>query len=148
MAETVLLLQYNFLGAVLFNSQPSNMTVSEGSEVRFQCSFEGSASIPDWKINGTLNYWGYIAYPFMFDISDFSLTVHNVQASYDGTSFQCIIHGLAKSSIGYLTVLRHSTNDDNIVLQSLLGNSQIELISIRSTSTAYMDLHSHKYTGI
>lgn len=107
------------------------MSVLEGSNVKFQCSFSGSVSIPDWKINNTVYYWGYISDPFLFDFNDFSLAVHNVPTSFSGTVFQCILHGEAESSMGYLTVLRSyagSTSSDFITrsshVQSSIANSK------------------------
>ena len=90
----------------MFISQPQDMIVTEGSDVRFQCSFEGSVRIPDWKINMTLYYYQYIPYPFTFRLSDFSLTVQNVDVSLNGTPVQCVVPGMAASSVGHLIVLR------------------------------------------
>ena len=109
------------------------MIVYEGSNVRFQCSFEGSVRIPDWKINETIYYWEYIPDPFMFDTSDFSLNIQNVQRSLSGTTFQCVLPGLANSSLGYLIVLHTETH---------VGTTHIEL-----QSTYSIKYHSHGYTG-
>lgn len=105
----ILYYYYYNTGSVVFNSQPQDTTVTEGSDVRFQCSFKGSVRIPDWKINGTLYYWQYVPLPFIFHLSDFSLTVENVDVSLNGTAIQCIIPGVAESSVGWLMVLRNAT---------------------------------------
>ena len=115
---------------MVFTSQPQDTTVVEGNAVRFQCSFEGSVRIPDWKINGTVYYWQYIPHPFTFHLSDFSLTVENVGASFNGTAVQCIIPGVAESSIGQLIVLRKvavicaTTTSINYVSTTNLPTSQ------------------------
>ena len=93
---------------MVFLAQPQDTTVTEGSDVRFQCSFEGSVRVPDWKIKETVYYWQYIPRPFTFHLSDFSLTVENVTASLNGTTFQCIVPGEAESSVGVLIVTRQN----------------------------------------
>lgn len=129
-----------FIGSVVFITQPQKTTVTEGSDVRFQCSFEGSVRIPDWKINTTVYYWQYIPRPFTFHPSDFSLSVENVTTSYNGTTFQCIIPGEAASSVGLLIVKRAIVCASSIITLPYFSHINITMASIsasHSTTSKY-----------
>lgn len=126
---------------MVFISQPQDTTVSEGSDVRFECLFEGSVRIPDWKIKGIVYYWQYIPHPFRFHLSDFSLSVENVTASLNGTMVQCIVPGEAESSVGLLIVTRHnlmlhtsSIMSYYLVLSHVRGLETRNLVSPSKTS--------------
>ena len=92
---------------IVFTSQPQSVVVTEGTNVTFHCSFSGSQGIPDWKINNSVYYWQGIPWPYIFNQRDYSLSINNVQASLNNTTFGCIVHGSIESSVGLLTVVKH-----------------------------------------
>ena len=71
---------------------------------QFVCLYEGSQAFPTWRING-LDY----SFPAMLppkhqiDLTGSYLTVHNVDHSLEGNTYQCFINSCF-SDIGHLHV--------------------------------------------
>lgn len=81
--------------------------------------------------------------PFLFNISDFSLSINNVNTRLNGTSFKCILHGEAESATGYLTVLQQVSQ------YHTLTSVMIEpTVTIRSVSNFVDTSTEVLYTGI
>ena len=106
---------YLHAGRVLsgFTSQPQDVLLSEGSEARFGCTYNGSSLIPSWRINDVIYVWSSLPEKHVFD--GHTLIVQNIDITFkinDGSTYQCLIPGIAQSSVGLLIVLIHPTDSD------------------------------------
>ena len=86
-----------------FTSQPQDVSVIEGSEARFGCTFDGSPVIPTWKINGEIYLWSSLPAKHTYDGRQ--LTIQDVDNALNGSTYQCLIPGVALSSEGLLIVI-------------------------------------------
>ena len=83
------------------------MTVSEGEDAGFSCTFEGSVMVPTWRISGRLYTWTSLPDRHTFDGEQ--IVIRNVDLSMNGNTYQCLVPGVAQSTIGLLTVLIRKT---------------------------------------
>lgn len=89
--------------AAYFVRQPAGITYAMiNSTVKIDCVVAGSASIPLWKINGTV-YNIHLHPPVGVSYVPDGLMISPVLLQWNNTSFQCYVFGLT-STIGYLIV--------------------------------------------
>ena len=111
-----------------FTSQPQDMTVSEGEDTRFSCTFEGSVIVPTWRISGLLYTWSSLPDHHTFDGE--RIVIQNVDLTMNGNTYQCLIPGVAQSTVGLLTVLVRKT------MYMYTTNSMSPYIIINSSDAA------------
>ena len=91
---------------------PQNVTVVEGESAVFTCSYTGTFEFPTWHINGA-SYaiqGETLGLPERHRYSNQMMTVRDVQASDDGTTYSCsFLFGTIASSEATLTVLSASS---------------------------------------
>ena len=80
----------------------------EEGDARFSCTFEPHSTVPLWKIDGLSYVWTSL--PERHSIDPVGLTVRNVRSSMNGTTYQCIVPGVAESSVGILFVISNFTH--------------------------------------
>ena len=104
------------------------MSLSEGSDARFGCSYNGSSLIPSWRINDVIYVWSSLPEKHVYD--GHTLIVKNVDITLNGSSYQCLIPGIAQSSVGLLIVLTHPSDSDvPIVSATMTIVSNVQLFS-------------------
>ena len=111
-----------------FSTQPHNVTVTEGNEASFACSFNGSFSVPGWKINGRTYTWNTL--PAKHEFTGSQLVVSDVDVSMNGSTYQCFIGAMYQSAVGTLTVLAR-TDMDSTNFQGL--SSSLSPFIVQST---------------
>ena len=96
-------------GEIVFIREPMNVTVSEGMDSYFPCSYNGTNRSPVWKIN---NHTYFInSLPIKTSYNGSVLTVRDVDLSLNNTSYFCFITTLirgtfkkSESNTGFLFV--------------------------------------------
>lgn len=89
--------------AAYFVRQPAGITYAMiNSTAKIDCVIAGSASLPLWKINGTI-YNIHLHPPVGVSYIPDGLMISPVLLQWNNTSFQCYVFGLS-STIGYLIV--------------------------------------------
>ena len=107
------------------------MSLSEGSEARFGCTYNGSSLIPSWRINDIIYVWSSLPEKHVYD--GHTLIVQNVDITLNGSTYQCLIPGIAQSSVGLLIVLIHPTDSDVPIVSATMtivsSESYVQLFS-------------------
>ena len=97
------------VGRIVFDQEPMNVTVSEGMDAYFPCSYNGTVRSPSWKINNHTYFVNNL--PMKTSYNGSVLTVTHVDLSLNNTSYFCSIITLKsgslvkfESNIGFLFV--------------------------------------------
>ncbi len=88
--------------------EPKNATVNVRDIVNFTCHYNGTNSIPVWKINTTL-YTGYAIaqdpdYTLIVDEDGYTLRIMEAKLWMDNTRFSCYFTERVESKIAILQV--------------------------------------------
>lgn len=103
------------VGKVSFTSQPQNVTVINGGDAYFPCTYNGTDALPHWRIAGR-NY-SLRKLPSWHTHDSTGLTVTRVNSSMHMWSYTCYVLTFAfeefiylstESSTGFLTVINVS----------------------------------------
>ena len=99
-------------GRIVFIQQPQNVTVSEGADAFFPCSYLGTSGVPSWKINNKVFVTSPLPSRHLYNGS--GLVVSNVDLSLNMSSYSCFftvyINGEfmdIKSNTGFLIIGLH-----------------------------------------
>ena len=99
-------------GRIVFIQQPKNVTVSEGTDAFFPCSYRGTSGVPAWRINN--DDFVTSALPPRHSYNGSGLVVSNVDLSVNRNSYTCFftvyINGQfmdIKSNTGFLIIGLH-----------------------------------------
>ncbi len=85
--------------------------------VQFVCLYEGSLALPTWKINGLdYSYLAMLPSKHQIDLTGSYLTVHNVDISMEGNTYQCVINSCF-SDTGHLYVHLQGVYTNKFVIQ-------------------------------
>ena len=76
-----------FLPGQIFVEEPQNVTVPEGVDVFFPCSYQGISGVPTWRISKQVFISSDLPPKHSFNGS--GLIVHNVDLSLNMTSYSC-----------------------------------------------------------
>ena len=93
-----------FQGEVQILIGPEDVRIEEGATARFPCVYNGTISVPFWKINGIPYVPDQLPYRHIYSYPDQTLIVTDVVSSLNLTTYQCIFF-FEESSVGILTVL-------------------------------------------
>lgn len=98
-----------YVGEVLWIRQPTNMTVTVGSDVLIPCEYSGVGSLPPfWRHNEYTFYSLYLpSAKYSFNRS--GLTIHNITLAMNMDRYSCYIelfNGNVESTIGVITVIQ------------------------------------------
>ena len=91
-----------------------NVTVSEGMDAYFPCSYNGTNRSPTWKINNHTYFINNL--PMKTSYNGSVLTVSNVDLSLNNTSYYCYITILKRGNV------KKIESDIGILLVSGLHN--------------------------
>ena len=80
-----LLLILSVPGHIMFLQQPRNVTVPEGADAFFACTYNGTTGVPDWKISNNV----YVTLPPRHSYNGTGLVVRNVDLSQNVTPYSC-----------------------------------------------------------
>ena len=98
------------VSAIEITQGPQDVTVEEGQSASFPCFYNGTPDIPTWIISGF--YYLHVGFPDRHTYSNQIMTVHDVQVSDNGTTYQCgfVVINIF-SSIATLTVIPGISHD-------------------------------------
>ena len=77
-------------GQIVFLQEPKNVTVSEGAEAFFACTYHGTTGVPVWRI--TNNVFVTSALPPRHSYNGTGLVVRNVDLSLNMNSYSCFFN--------------------------------------------------------
>ena len=109
-----------------FSSQPHNVSVTEGSEARFSCTYDSSSVVPIWIINGLSYTWTSL--PEKHTFNGHQIIIESVDTSMNGSTYQCVIPGVSQSTVGSLTVLTGTDSVPGFNNHSITSFSSSSLI--------------------
>ena len=96
-------------GQIIFLQEPRNVTVTEGVDAFFPCTYYGTNRSPHWKINSSIYSISDLPPRHLYNGS--GLVISNVDLSLNMTSYSCFIEVIARgefidieSNIGFLLI--------------------------------------------
>ena len=75
------------LGQIVFLQEPNNVTVVEGMDAFFPCTYHGTSGVPDWRIAN--NDFVISTLPHKHSYNGSGLVVSNVDLSLNMNSYSC-----------------------------------------------------------
>ena len=100
---------FSMLGRIVFLQEPKNVTVFEGMNAFFACTYEGTNVVPRWRINNQI--FVASALPRGHSYNRSGLVISSVDLSLNMTSYSCFFTVLQggqlidiESTIGYLII--------------------------------------------
>ena len=116
-----LLLILSVLGKIMFLQEPRNVTVSEGADAFFPCTYHGTTGVPDWRISN--NVFVTSVLPPRHSYNGSGLLVRNVDLSLNVTPYTCLFTVFVEggqisdieSSTGFLLITGWHTQNPVLV---------------------------------
>ena len=106
------------LGQIVFSQEPKNVTVFEGMDAFFPCTYHGTSGIPTWRITNTS--FATSALPPRHSYNGSGLVVSSVNLSLNMSSYSCFFSVYVgggqfvdvNSSTGFLIIAGLHTSSD------------------------------------